>query len=433
MTHYFKRLLQLVGASVAALAIGSAFAQISSVTDGTSSSTVCRSYSFNDQGVLRFDPPGCLGTAAPPPATPTYTFELANSTVVEDAGLAVIKVRRTGTDLTTAGSVKVSVSGGNAALSGNYNLFVPPFSATTLSMDLTFDPALAGVTMSERDFGVGIVNANQPGGVFKTLEFSLSTPTGGTLGTPVMHALKISSALPPPTSGDIALDGTVIPDSVPDRAYAAQSNACEFPGNPGFPGFGGKSPCGSYEIPVGNCNSGMLGGTDSVTNAFMFVHEVMKLSANTFMGGNSMRYPQHKNHAFVMKFKTGSVPADFSATNNLPPGAIGQLSFDFADVNTRGALQGDRYATISRTPCDFDYQKLDAGNVCYRAVSATSGNKMFAQIMNPGFSPSGYACALSPDTVYYLNIRWENPVGTTRGRNGCQQGTPYCGTSLGIL
>ena len=445
MTRISKRLLQWVGACVAAMALGPAFAQISNVTDGATTSTSCTSYQFNAQGVLRFSPDGCLaGAPPPPPPVPAFTFDLATATVLEDAGITTVKVRRTGTDLTTAGTITVGVTGGTAGLGTNYALFVPPFSAATLSVTLNFPAEAAGVTLTEQSFGVGIINASQPAGGSKTVDFSLTSPSGGTLGGTSVHSLRITSTLPPPTSGDIAIDGTVIPDSVPVGTYLPRiplNGACEFAGQAGFPGFGPNSPCGSYEIPVGNCNSGMIGGiqndgfnTENVVNrAFMFVHEEMRVG-NTFLGGSSMRYPQHKNHAFVMKFKTGSAGQFPPVTpGSLPAGGLGVIGFDFADMPNRGATDGDRFATISRTPCDFSYTKVDAGQTaCYRPVSAYYGNKIIAQIMTPGSPADANACELNPDTVYYLNIRWESPLPATRGKIGCHS-TQYCGTSLGIL
>jgi len=453
MNRIFQRLIHVAGLCVALFAAAPVLAQITNVTDGTTATTTCTSYTFSASGVLTFSPAGCLLAPPPPPATPVYAFTVASSSVVESAQLpppnATITVRRSGADLTTPGSVRVAVTGGAAVLSVNYNLYVPPWDPSTMSYTISFAASAAGVTVAEQPFLVGTVNANLAGGVSRTLVFGLSNATGGTVGATASHTLSIDSALPPPPppAGDVSINPAgSIGDPLPVGFYLTnfgQGVVCEGFGSPGagagtpgtgFPGQGGKSPCGSFEIPVtsdrNQCSSGMT-GPNAITNAYMFLSEEMK-NGGSYFGGNAMNYAQRKDAAFVIKFKTGG--AGEYSTVGLPPGAVGAINFQYAEQTNRGP-SAVRYATISTTPCDFDYLQYDQNDSCRANISFFTGS-VLAQVTTETADPG--KCKLLPNTTYYLNTRWED-VGIrgggqqTRGVISCQP-TPgavtgaYCGT-----
>lgn len=471
MNRISQCLLHVAGLCLALLATAPAFAQITNVTDGSSSTTTCTSYTFSAAGVLTFSPVGCLLAPPPPPATPVYSFALASSSVVETTGNnATILVRRSGADLTSAGSVRVAVTGGTAVLGVNYNLLCPPCDSPTLSYTISFAPSAAGVTVAEQTFPVGTVNANLAGGVSKTLIFSLSNATGGNLGATASHTLSITSAsAPPPASGDVDINGGAIPGSLPVGFYSPipQTGHCESfssqgagAGTPGtgLPGIGGRSPCGGYPIAIANpvhpngaydCNVGMLntvtaptgttgGVTNTITTATMFVFEDLK-NGNSYIPGVDLRYPQHQTNAFVMKFKTGSSGEFPPMGGFIPPNLLGQFSFGYVAQGNRGE-SANRFAVVSTKPCDFDRLKFDQGDACYRNLNQQGGGLLALQIISGGSAEPG-KCGLAPDTTYYLSTRWED-VGTVgsgpdRGTIACKpQGNGptglYCGTSLAI-
>jgi hypothetical protein len=464
MKRISQSLLHVAGFCLALLATAPALAQITNVTDGSTSTTTCTSYTFSATGVLTFSPAGCLLASPPPPATPVYSFSAASSSVVETTPTATITVRRSGSDLTTAGSVRVAVAGGSAVLGANYNLFVPPWDPPTMSYTISFAASAAGVTLAEQTYLVGTVNANQPGGASKTLIFSLSNATGGTLGATASHTLSITSAsAPPPASGDVDINGAAIPGSLPTGTYAGQTLVCEtfqaagVP-NAGIPGAGGKSPCGGYQIAIANanhpngaydCNVGMLNtvtppatGTGGVTNtintATMFVFEDLK-NGNTYIPGVDLRYPQHQANAFVMKFKTGNAGEFPAIGGSVPPNLLGQYTFGYVAQGNRGE-SAIRFAAISTKPCDFDYAKFDQANACYKNLNSQGGGALLLQIISGG-NPDPGTCGLAPNTTYYLSTRWEDVGGVNngpaRGLISCKPQTgaitgAYCGTSLAI-
>ncbi|MBK8322170.1 MAG: hypothetical protein IPL06_05405 [Betaproteobacteria bacterium] len=464
MNPIFRRLLQLAGACIAAMAFGPAIAQINNVTDGTTTSAACTSYTFSATGVLTFSPAGCLAGSGPPPATPVYSFTAGAVQVVETTATSTVTVRRTGSDLTTAGSVIVRYTGGTAAGQVNFNLNLPPFvvAGSDLQYPMTFAPAASGVTTQEVSFNVLVINASLPGGNTKTVSFGLLSPTGGNLGATTSHTLTIASALPPPSANDVSTSGTAIPDSLAPGSYAGLTLVCEnfqavgVPGTP-TPGQGGRTPCGGYDYAVANpnrqagaynCNSGMSGVptpanafrpaiNNTVDSATMFMLEDLKIG-NTHIPGVDFRYPQHQYNAFIIKFRTGNAGELTGAIPN--SNVIGTYNFSFVAQENRGEI-ATRFAALSTKPCDFDYTKFDAGDGCYRNLDQNGGGSMLVQILNGGQAAAG-KCGLQPNTVYYLSTRWEDVgfagFGPARGLTSCkpgytnQVGLHYCGTSLSI-
>jgi len=466
MNRIYKRLLKWAGAFVALAAFGPAMAQISNVTDGTTASTACTSYTFSSSGVLTFSPAGCLTSTTPPPASPVYSFTVGSAQVVETTATTTVTVRRTGASLATspAGSVIVRWTGGTAVANTNFKVDVPPFGSVGSDFQATiaFDPPAQGTTTQEVSFNVYVVNASLPGGTSKTLIFGLLSPSDGNLGATTTHTLTINSALPPPAANDVSTSGAAIPDSLATGSYAGQTLVCEnfmavnIPGNP-VPGQGGRTPCGGYDYAVANaarqagaynCNVGMTGVptpatslkpqiNNNVTSATMFLLEDLKIG-NTHIPGVDFRYPQHQYNAFIIKFRTGNAGELTGAVPN--SNVIGSYNFAFTAQENRGEI-ATRFAVLSTTPCDFDYAKFDAGDGCYKNLDNNGGGSMLVQILSGGQAAAG-KCGLQPNTVYYLSTRWEDVglpgFGPARGLTSCkpgfinQVGINYCGTSLAI-
>ena len=473
MNRIYRRLLQLAGACIAAMALSPAMAQINSVTDGTSTSTTCTSYTFSATGVLTFSPAGCLASGTPPPASPVYSFSLGSTTVTEPATGTTqdvnVVVRRIGQDLTAPGTVVVRWTGGTAI--GGTNFAMPQFALVDgkIQYTINFPAAASGTTESTQNVVVTVMNAALPAGTSASAGFVLETPTAGNLGATTTHAFTINSALggppPPPVGTDTSTSGTAIPDSLAVGTYANKPIVCEsFQATnvpaPGTPGFGGRTPCGGYDIAVSNptrpagaynCNAGMAnsttfygGGignvTNTITTATMFLLEDLK-NGNTYVPGVDFRYPQHQYNAFVIKFKTGNA-GEFPAMGGTPPpGVLGQYTFGFVAQGNRGE-PAVRFAALSLQPCDFDYAKFDQGNACYKNLDQQGGGSVLAQIIQDGtVTPTAGNCGLLPNTVYYLSTRWENVgfpgAGAQRGLISCRPSATsptgqYCGTSLAI-
>ncbi len=458
MNRIYQRLLQVAGACIAAMAFGPAFAQINNVTDGSTTSTTCTSYTFSATGVLTFSPAGCLSSGTPPPVTPVFSFVTASSSVVETTATHNVVVRRTGTDLTSAASVVVRWTGGTAVSPTNFNM--PQFALVSGNIEATinFPASGAGITTSEQNVVVSVVNASLPAGDSKTVGFVLaSASSGNNLGATINHTVSINSALtPPPPVGDVTVTGASIPAGLPVGYYVnAQRPVCEGFQSQGslnapFPGDGGKSPCGSYEIPVtssrNNCNSGMSntvstygGGIGNVTNtiqsAYMFVNEDIVIG-NTFSTGNNLNYALHQNAAWVMKFRTGGA-GQYTALSGMPANVLGEVGFSFSTQPNRGE-SAVRFGSISTSPCDFSYTQFDAGNACYQNLNFQGGGTIIAQIVTGGAAEPG-KCALQPNTTYYLNTRWEDVgfpnAGPNRGVISCKPSPTsltgrYCGSVL---
>jgi hypothetical protein len=182
--------------------------------------------------------------------------------------------------------------------------------------------------------------------------------------------------------------------------------------------------------------SGLDNYTNTIASAYMFLSEEIK-NGSTYFGGNNMSYPLRQNAAYVIKFKTGGA-GEYPIVANLPPGAVGEIGFNFGEQTNRGP-SATRYASISTSPCDFNYTMYDSGDAC-RASIPGFGGSIIAQITTG--TPDQNKCGLQPNTIYYLNTRWED-VGfrgagqQARGVISCRTSTGqitgrYCGTVFGV-
>lgn len=293
-----------------------------------------------------------------------------------------------------------------------------------------------------RDAGVGpdagqALDAGQTTDAGETADAGEPTDAGSPADAGTTSDAGVDAGLWLPT-GDRDVRGAPLPDFLPIGTYAGIT-ACEVIGGTPAPGFGGNAPCGSYEVPVGQCTAGMRGTvTNGVRNqvlrALLFVHEEHRVG-NTYLLGNDMRYAQQQNDAFIMKFHTGGA-GDFPVVGGLPAGALGAISFAFTGQPNRGQV-AVRFASISQRPCDFDYQRLDAQDPCVQRLAIAGGGSLNVHVVPPGVSAGPGFCALRPNTTYYLSTRWEDPLGAARGLISCtpQAGSPtglQCGTSLAI-
>jgi hypothetical protein len=215
---------------------------------------------------------------------------------------------------------------------------------------------------------------------------------------------------------------------IPAPSGPAGASMCEQPGQPPYPGAGGRGPCGSFEIPVGECGAGMT-GENAITRAFLYVLEDYQPGGARI--GNSIRFGLQRDHAMVFRMRTGD-----EGLFSLPR----YLTLGYEEQSNRGPL-APRFVTLSEKRCDFDYSKtLAAGKLdgCFKTM--TGGDSLLAKIWAPGSVPAPTAdfpyCPLKPNTTYYLNIRYEDASkASTRGRISCPAGVNAfntCGQTIGI-
>ncbi|MCM2329034.1 MAG: DUF4214 domain-containing protein, partial [Lysobacter sp.] len=220
-------------------------------------------------------------------------------------------------------------------------------------------------------------------------------------------------------------DFDVAGNLIPAPTGPAGAAMCEFPGNPPSPG-GGHGPCGAHQIPVDTCSSGMK-GENAITAAWLYVLEDYYPGSPRI--GNSLRFGLRRDNAMVFRFRTGETGLyDFPR----------YVTMGYEEQVNRGPL-APRFVTLSEKKCDFDYTKtyVDGGmNGCYKTMSG--GDSMLAQITATGSDPSVRFpyCQLKPNTVYYLNIRYEDAATpANRGRISCPTGMnafDTCGQTIGV-
>jgi hypothetical protein len=232
-----------------------------------------------------------------------------------------------------------------------------------------------------------------------------------------------------PGGVDLDINGTPIPN--PTGAPGAvmcdrdpvTGAAIPYPGS-------GPGPCGSYRIPVGNCTTGLT-GANAINSAYEYILE--NIQPGSLRLGNSIRLTVPRDAAMVFRFKTG--PASAFPEFSLAP-FYRNLTIGFDEQVSRGPA-APHFTTISESPCDFDYTKTLAGgslNGCY--VTQSSSGSMLAKIWPAASVPATPAadfpyCPLKPDTVYYLNIRYED-ASTVSGKGVLSCPAAGCGAAIGF-
>jgi hypothetical protein len=336
-------------------------------------------------------------------------------------GLGFIGVSRANGTGTASVTVQVQ-SSSTAVLGTNYALDTSqtPFTGTPASYTINF---AAGET--EKGIYVRVIDVAGYSG-HKTAVFGLANLVNLVAGSATTSTLTIYDKDPPPSGGtEYGVNGAVIP--IPTAAPG--SAMCESYGNPGSPG-GGGGPCGAYEIPVGNCSSG-LNGSNAITKAWLFGLE--DYTPTSPRNGNSIRAGWPRDQAMVYRFKTGTdaaFAADFAATG------VRWLTIGYADQTNRGASAA-AFVTISEQKCDFDYSKTLAvaganANGCYKNMG--SNDSILGKVYPTGTTAPANAypyCTLKPDTVYYLNMRFEDVTTVNaQGKLSCPiGGGPVSGAS----
>jgi hypothetical protein len=225
----------------------------------------------------------------------------------------------------------------------------------------------------------------------------------------------------PPT-----VDTDITGNPIPAPTGPAGARMCEEFGGPS-PGSG-PGPCGSYQIAIGNCSSGLT-GANAISKAWMYVLEDYTPTSPRL--GNSIRWGMARDNAMVFRFKTGPVSA---FPNTLLQNLNHPLTISYGEYTSLGPM-APRFMTLSETKCDFDYSKTLSNGVlngCYK--TSTGDDSLLATITPTGADPNvGFPfCQLKPNTTYYVNVRLENATTVpNRGNLGCPVGT-NCGQTMGF-
>lgn len=218
----------------------------------------------------------------------------------------------------------------------------------------------------------------------------------------------------PSTTTDLDINGNPIPNTPTGGDGALVCLSSQRPGP-------GPGPCGAYEIPVGTCSTGMT-GENAITKAYMWVLEDLK--PGSLRLGNTLAYALPRSAAMVWKFKTGKA-GDY-------PSLPYPLQISIAELTSRGPTVPP-FISLSTTKCDFDYTKT-IGNFqagCFQ--SGNAGPTILSSVYPAPQSPSTTFpyCPLSPDTTYYLNVRFENVINAP-GVNDCPASSPQCAMTINI-
>lgn len=205
------------------------------------------------------------------------------------------------------------------------------------------------------------------------------------------------------------------PAPVPGGVTAAQ-----FFGPPNTCTIGGGT-CGSVSspavmVPLGNCGSGM--GTQ-ITTAYQL----------NLLGDFFGTFPGHAEHTAMAKgnvisfmFQTGARPTSCSPNN---PGCLHGFNASSSTIGT----EAPTFMSVSTLRCDFDYAKVNTSNGCYRSIGG-SENGVTTRFGPAGMPPDG-SCDLAPNTSYFVNIRWEDVTGTSKGKESCTAVPPAkCGMAI---
>jgi hypothetical protein len=171
-------------------------------------------------------------------------------------------------------------------------------------------------------------------------------------------------------------------------------------------------------------------GANAITDVYQYNLEDIQPGSPRL--GNSMRLAVPRSAAMIFRFKTG--PAGAFPEFNVSP-FYRNLTVGYEEQVSRGPA-APHFATISETRCDFDYAKTLASstlNGCY--VTMSSGGSVLAKVWPAASQPAPAAdfpfCPLKPDTIYYLNIRYEDASSISgRGTLSCPAGA--CGAAIGF-
>ncbi len=262
---------------------------------------------------------------------------------------------------------------------------------------------------------------------------SLSGESGVfTIGMASFVATNPITVNPVVTTTSASDDYDILGRVIPTPTGPAGATMCEGMGGNPSPGSG-SGPCGSYEIPVGNCSSGMT-GENAITRAWQYNLE----NSLYLRKGNSIRFSLQRDHAMVFRFKTGA-----SGEYTFPS----PIQFAY-DEHTANGPAYTRFTSLSEQKCDFDYNKLyipntpltETVNNCFQSETYTgallgmvtaTGNDIVPGNITKNFPK----CQLKPNTYYYVNVRWEKAVtSSSRGQISCPVGNNaqnVCGTVIG--
>lgn len=416
------------------------------VTDGVTTK-VCTSYTVSTDGnVLTLKPDGCLVSTA---NDPVFSIRIVPTSIVQPstagsgaqrADVFVDVDRDLPAGATYGLTLHLCTAAQNcAAANGAWYMFryaelggqgfLPQHQVTTGSFDFTFTPGANTSPANPRSMGVGYIEMPSatlfPGVRSVTFGVAMRNMPAANVAT-----LQLTGGAQAGAGIDYDINGNLIPNTAHTNTNTS-ARACEYPaGSSGFPGPNPTNPCGAYQIPVGDCSSGMTGANEIKKAYLLQVKDIIPGITNYTSGDRNPWFGLPRDVAFVFKFKTG--PAGSFPAFPYPLGLI-------IEEQVPHGANAPRFASVSEKRCDFDYNKLPQipgapnPSLCYQAAPVVIA--LQAQITRTGSDPSlpAIQCQLKPDTYYYFSMRWEDPV-NSRGVISCNPGAGslFCGSVLQI-
>jgi Domain of unknown function (DUF4214) len=318
-------------------------------------------------------PPACTGTVAF--AAANYEARNALSGILNiglvrssNAGACSVEVV-----LCTSGDCGTTVSSANYGTSG--------FGGAPLRQLVTFN---AGQTATS----IPLVIANATTASAANLRLTLQNASWG--GFAITSPNRTDVAFAPVVSNcefGAKIDGSCMPAAL-TRAQTAGRRNCFSEGN---------GPCLAWQVAKpATCPTDVRTVWQYNTN----LPQQFVANGETVDYGPTKGFAMRANEVILFRFRTPAVT-----------GLIGGVSaLDDAEGN-----ESHKFVSLSETPCDFSTSRVLTGDACYNAEAGNLGAGIAFTVSN---SPVAGRCQLRPNTVYYLNVRAENPR-TAPGVDDC--------------
>lgn len=393
-------------------------------------------------GSIAINTAGCGGTTTPSP-TPTIAGTPPGGNVGIAYSTAFSVTNITSPTLALASGALppgISISGltltGTPTTAGTYSFAVRASGGSASVTSPTYSVTIAAATTPTISGAPAAGTAQQP--------YS-ATFTVNNMGSPTLRVA--SGALPPGVSiNGLSLTGTPTTAGTYTFSLTASNGSSSVtspayvvviaPAAGGGSGGGFVSADGALPSPSkraaapGPTHTGLMGGgyrTGLEVNAWsMSTASCNATPAITRLWGHKVD--------FLLDYAMQSIGDDFAFAPNEA------VSYEFlADPRAAGVratislTTGTTHApaftflSISKSPCDFDIAKAQAGDPCYS--SGNSVDRMLSMMVTSG---SYGGCKLEPGQTYYMNLRFQNVL-VSPAVDACQ-GTAWgqCGALMKI-
>ena len=328
-------------------------------------------------------------------------------------GKAALAINRSNATGSASIQVEIAAAGTTAVVGTHYNINDPssPFTGSPPTTTVSF-------VNGQPTAYVFIPTINNPAADGNhVVALNLKNPSGLSLGSPASTTLTILDVAG--GSGEKGIDGLPMATVTINQLVVGSNNFCAFGRFPG----GNLGPCGASPVSVSTCGTGI--GAGGVTNAWQL---------NMVDGTGALTYTPFRNHTVHLTMSKGHA---MSWKFHTPPAnqITSIVTGGFSQTTTTIGAEATTFMSVSTSRCDFDYTKVNTigAGACYRSIGGT-GNNVDTRLSPTGTPPDAFVCEMTPDTDYYLNIRWENVAGAQHVESCPAPTGPYtqCGMVLGF-